>query len=68
MDRSLYKLKRFTSLQAVYIAIFVNSGSAKLEVELVFKQWFANSTTVWTGFCCGLQRRPAARGFLSFAC
>jgi len=38
MDRSLYKLKRFTSLQAVCIAIFVDSGSAKLEVELLFKQ------------------------------
>lgn len=31
MGRSPYKLKHFISLQAIYMAIFVNSGSVKWE-------------------------------------
>lgn len=31
MGRSLYKLKHFVSLQAIYMAIFVKSGSVKWE-------------------------------------
>lgn len=67
MDRSLEKLKHFVSLQAVSVAIFVNSGSAELELELLFKQCFASSATVWSSLCCSLWRGPALHGFSSVA-
>jgi len=65
MGRSLYKLKHFISLQTIYIAVFVNSGSVKWEGELLCRRRFAGSAPVWPGVCCDSLGAPAACGFSS---
>lgn len=45
----------------------MNSGSAKLEAELLGSD-LPNGATAWAGFSCDTWGAPAARGFSSFAC